>query len=321
MRIFLYVLCVIMANFLQGQTCCSGGVPLSNNLGLANEGAKILQIGINYDYNGLNTLFTGSDKLDDDSRKRLTHSFLWNTAYNFSERWSAEILLSWVNQSREITQFGQTNITETSGLGDVVLLGKYTIPELFTPSQSLSIGTGVKLPVGRSDLKTADGIQLTADLQPGSGAWDLIGYLTYTTTGFRPSATLSTAVLYRFTGTNNSYLDNTSTYEFGNVVQGILGYTEQIEVGNILLNPGIVLKYRHADPDKINELVFPNTGGEWFFLRPEVSIFIAPDIQLRSQFELPIYSKVDGTQLTSTARFTVGMLFQFNPKTIPVTQS
>lgn len=282
---------------------------------MANEGSGILQMGINYDYNNLSTLFTSSGKLEDDSRKRVTHSVLWNTAYNFSDRWSAEVLISWVNQTREITQFGQTNITETRGFGDIVFLGKYTLPNFPSISQSLSLGVGVKAPVGRSDLTTDDGIQLTADLQPGSGAWDGIGYITYVTQGFSPTAALTMALLYRLTGKNDSYLNNTSAYEFGNVFQGILGYTEEYLIGNALINPGIVLKYRHASQDKINGLNFPNTGGEWFFLRPEVHISVTPDIQARTQYEFPVRSRVDGTQLTPTARFTVGMLFQFKPRT------
>lgn len=286
---------------------------------MANEGSGILQMGINYDYNNLSTLFTSSEKLEDDSRKRVTHSVLWNTAYNFSDRWSAEVLISWVNQTREITQFGQTNITETRGIGDIVFLGKYTLPNFPSISQSLSLGAGVKAPVGRSDLTTDDGIQLTADLQPGSGAWDGIGYITYVTQGFSPTAALTIALLYRLTGKNDSYLNNTSAYEFGNVFQGILGYTEEYLIGNTLINPGIVLKYRHASRDKINGLKFPNTGGEWFFLRPEVQISVTPDIQARAQYEFPVRSRVDGTQLTPTARFTVGMLFQFKPRTTIIT--
>ena len=315
MRGVLIILFALFAGNLMGQTCCSGGVPLSNNLGVANEGSGILQIGINYDYNNLNTLFTETERLEDDSRKRATNSVLWNTSYNFSDRWSAEVLFSWVNQTREITQFGQTNSTETNGIGDIVFLGKYTLPNFLSVSQSLSLGAGIKAPVGRSDLTTEDGIQLTADLQPGTGAWDGIGYVTYSTQGFRPTAALTLAFLYRLTGKNDAYLNNTSTYEFGDVFQGIMGYTEEFLAGNILINPGIILKYRHAAQDKINELDFPNTGGEWFFLRPEVLVSLSPDIQLRSQYEFPLYSKVDGTQLIPTSRFTIGMLFQFKPRT------
>jgi len=63
------------------QTCCSGGIPLSNSVGLAVLEKGTAQIGINYDYNNLNTLNSGSEKLDDNARLRITHSVLVNFNY------------------------------------------------------------------------------------------------------------------------------------------------------------------------------------------------------------------------------------------------
>jgi len=54
---------------IQGQTCCSGGVPLSGNLGLPIAESKIWQFSASYDLNVLKTLQTGTEKLDDNTRK------------------------------------------------------------------------------------------------------------------------------------------------------------------------------------------------------------------------------------------------------------
>lgn len=102
------------------QTCCSGGVPLSNNLGLPNDGKGSFSLGLSYDYNNLNTLNSGSEKLDDDSRKRITNSVLFNLGYSITDRLSVESLFTWVNQTRTITQFDNKNFTETKGLGESV---------------------------------------------------------------------------------------------------------------------------------------------------------------------------------------------------------
>ena len=67
-----FLLSIFLYQYTFTQTCCSGGVPLSNNLGISNEGKGSLQVGINYDYNNLNTLNAGSRRLDDDSRQRQT---------------------------------------------------------------------------------------------------------------------------------------------------------------------------------------------------------------------------------------------------------
>lgn len=297
------------------QTCCSGGVPLSNNLGLPIEESGIWQFGLNYDYNNLNTLNAGSTKLDDNSRKRITNSVLLSSAYSITDRFALEALLSWVNQTRTITQFGNENFTKTSGLGDAVLLAKYAFPEALGVKSAVSLGLGAKAPLGKSDLTNEDGFLLTADLQPGSGAWDALGWLSISKAfDFRPSATFSGNFIYRSTGVNNSYLNNTSTYEFGNVFQANVGYTDQFLLFNTVFNPGLIFKYRNASIDKINSINLPNTGGEWVFIRPELSVNIITNLLVTLRLELPVYSYVVGTQLTPTTRFTAGVYFKLNNK-------
>ncbi|CAH8282214.1 hypothetical protein EV196_105334 [Mariniflexile fucanivorans] len=297
------------------QTCCSGGVPLSNNLGLPNEGKGVFVMGLNYDYNNLNTLNAGTEKLDDNSRQRITNSLLLNFGYSFTDRLSVETLFTWVNQTRIITQFGNENVTETSGIGDAVLLVKYSIPDLLGKRTILNIGAGTKVPFGKSDILSDQGIQLTADLQPGSGAWDGIGWLSASKQmNFRPSATVSATATYRFTGVNDSYLNNAATYEFGNEIQTNLGYSDQFFMLNTLFNPGLIFKYRKAFEDKIDDIGIPNTGGEWVFIRPELGVKLSPQMNIVSRVELPLYSNVVGTQLTPTVRFTIGITIKIKTK-------
>ena len=316
MRLGIIVILLVFPSFqVAAQTCCSGGVPLSNNLGLPNEGRGILLVGLNYDYNNLNTLNAGSDKLDDDSRRRITNSVLLNLGYSFTDRLSVETLFTWVNQTRTISQFGNENFTETTGIGDALFLLKYAVPNILGPSSQVNFGLGAKAPLGRSDISTDQGIQLTADLQPGSGAWDGLVWISASKgVGFRPSATVSASFAYRLTGENDSYLNNTSVYQFGNEAQANLGYTDQFLVFNVIFNPGLVLKYRKAGIDEIDGSDIPNTGGEWIFTRPEVSVQLSPEIALQARLEIPIYSHVDGTQLTPTTRFTTGLSFKLNSK-------
>jgi hypothetical protein len=309
-RILFFTLLLSTGQFVFSQTCCSGGVPLSNNLGLPNEGENSLILGLSYDYNNLNTLNAGSRRLNDDSRLRITNSILINIGYAFTDRLSIESLFTWVNQTRTISQFGNENFSETSGLGDAVFLAKYTIPDIFGANTVLNLGFGTKAPLGKSDLTTSEGFQLTADLQPGSGAWDVIGWLSASKgLNFRPSGTIFGSMTYRATGKNNSYLNNSAVYEFGNVVQANMGYTDQFLLFNVIFNSGLVFKYRKALRDKIDISEIPNTGGEWVFVRPELGIQITPNMLLTTRVEIPMYSYVDGTQLTPTVRFMAGISF------------
>lgn len=311
---FVFLFPVFLCQFSFTQTCCSGGVPLSNNLGLSNEGKGSLQIGINYDYNNLNTLNAGDTRLDDDSRQRITNSVLVNIGYAVTNKFSIETLLTWVNQTRTITQFGNENFTETTGIGDAVVLAKYLLTNLES-NTALTVGIGTKLPLGQSDILTEQGIQLTADLQPGSGAFDGIGWISISKKiNFRPSATISSSTTFRFTGVNNSYLNNTSSYEFGNVLQTNISYVDKLLLFKTIVNFGLIIKYRKTSFDKIDHSPIPNTGGEWIFARPELNIQLTQNLNFTNKLEIPLYSYVDGTQLTPTSRFTIGFAYTFHKK-------
>ena len=316
MRIFIFISILYIGQQTYAQTCCSGGVPLSNNLGLPNEGKGVFLLGLNYDYNNLNTLNAGAEKLDDNSRLRITNSILLNLGYAFTDRISVETLFTWVNQKRTISQFGNESLTDTKGIGDAVILAKYAIPDVLGASSVVNLGLGTKAPLGKSDLTSSEGFLLIADLQPGSGAWDALGWLSVSKGfSFRPSATFSGSFTYRLTGKNTSYLNNSSTYQFGNVIQANVGYTDQFFFLNTIFSPGLVFKYRHASYDKIDGSQLPNTGGEWVFVRPELIVSLTPNLAVSSRVELPLYSHVEGTQLTPTLRFTAGISYTFKKAT------
>ena len=313
-RVFFIGVFIFHFTFITAQTCCSGGIPLSNSIGLAILEKGTVQIGINYDYNNLNTLNNGSERLDDDSRLRITHSVLLNAGYAVTDRLSVEGLFTWVNQQREITQFGNENLDQTSGIGDAVLLLKYNFINALGKNSALDLGLGAKLPLGSSTETNDRGITLNADLQPGSNAWDIIYWSSmYKNFDFRPSFNISSRIIYRNTGTNNSYFGD-STYKFGNEFQAFVGFSDQFLLFKTQTTPSISFKYRDAAQDKVGGFNVENTGGNWVWIVPDFSINITPSMVFSTKVELPIYSNVDGTQLTPTYRLTTGVLFKIGPR-------
>ena len=305
-----------MSSLVYAQTCCSGGIPISNNIGLENTGAHGLQIGLTYDFNNLNTLNDGNDQLDDDSRKRTTHSGLINAAYGITDKLAVEALVTWVNQRRIISQFGNRDTQSTNGFGDAVVLAKYSFFDVLGASSSLTLGAGTKIPLGSYNERDDDGIVYIADLQPGSGAWDLLLYSSFAKNfDFRPSTTFSGRVIYRETGKNEDYLNGAQTYEYGNEVQVFLGVSDEFVVFNRgLISPNITFKYRKARRDKIDAIELTNTGGDWLFIMPGIMTRLSEQASFVLRAELPLISNVDGTQLTPTYRFTGGLLFNFSVK-------
>ena len=309
------IVCFTLSLFsLQAQTCCSGGIPLSNNLGLAILEKGLFQVGLNYDYNNLNTLNIGDDNIDDNSRLRITHSVLLNLGYAVTNNLSVEGLLTWVNQRRKISQFGNENLDQTSGIGDAVFLVKYRFKNVLGENSSVNIGLGTKIPLGSSTETNDEGILLNSDLQPGSNAWDLIYWSLFSKNlNFRPSFSVFSRITYRSTGTNSSYLE-TSSYKFGNEFQAFIGFSDQFLILKTLTNPSISFKYRKANQDKIEGFNLENTGGNWVFIIPNFSIDLTPKLVFSTKAEIPVYSKVDGTQLTPTFRLTTGVLYKFSFK-------
>lgn len=307
-RFLSFVVSFFFLNVIYSQTCCSGGVPISSNIGLPVLDKGTFQVGVNYDYNNLNTLNEGSNKLSDASRKRVTNSYLLSLGYNITNNWTVEGMFTWVNQKREVFSAFGTSLSETSGFGDFIILSKYQY--LNKNNFKGAFGFGFKLPTGRHDIKNSQGIAYNADLQPGTNTLD---YLFLTSLSkkfeFRKSFVLSTRLIYRLTGVNDEY-QKVNMYKFGNELQVFLTGSDQFILLKQLIDTALGVKYRKVDFDSINNNPIPNTGGEWFFLIPSVSYNLNSNTRLNLSTEIPIFSKVNGIQLTPTNRLTIGVVVE-----------
>ncbi len=294
---------------LQAQACCSAGAPILGSLQLSSSDAGNAQVAVSYEYNSLQDVINISDPLNDQSRERYTHSLMLEGNYGVSHRLSVSGLLTLVQQGRTITTpTGSQNRLVTGGMGDAVLLMNYNlIPGNVFTQKILSIGTGPKIPLGQSDQRS-NGILVPYDMQPGTGAWDAV-FWGYFSQGFRPKPfSLFATTAYRMTGQNDL------GYEFGNELQMLLGWSDSQNLGKLLYAYGLSFRYRHAAMDKNNHVILPNTGGQWIFLMPSLSWHLNQDISVTINAELPLYSEVEGTQLTPSARANIGMLWTFRKK-------
>jgi hypothetical protein len=293
------------------QTCCSGGVPIAGNVGFTNSIPQSFQVELSYDYNLLKTLKFEDQELDDDSRTRVTQSILLKTGYTFSNGVSIEGLFTYVQQIRAISQFDNVNVDETHGVGDAVLLVKYS---RYINSFLINVGTGPKIPLGKHNLSNEIGIPYNADLQPGSGSWDALGWVNVSNSfRFRPTLTYFSSLTMRLNGKNKSYLE-TEEYQFGNSIYGIAGISDRFAINRFMMDPGISFSYRRAYKDKINNNEIENTGGRWVFLNPSLSISWWQNVAFNFAAELPVYAKVSGTQLSPTLRLRAGIYYIFTKK-------
>jgi len=293
----------------KAQTCCSGGVPLTNNIGgLPLSIKNTWQFSLSGDANILKTLKEGQAEIDDDSRERKTYSALFKSAYNITDNFFIEGMLTWVQQERVISQPGGfSDFDKTQGIGDAVVLANYTYFK--SRHITLSAGLGPKLPTGKSDLKDPNGLTYNADLQPGSGAWDgLFLHRIQIANAKRRSQLYMVNLTYRYTGVNKEYLGSES-YRFGNEFQLLSGIADQFVIGRGLFSAGLNMRYRHVKQDLFNDEQLPSTGGEWIFIMPTIGWHIHSNIILSIASEFPLYANVDGTQLSPTFRLNGGLYY------------
>ena len=319
-RFLILILVLILSNNyqLEGQTCCSGGVPTSSNLGLPPSSKNTLQFRFNYDLNTLNTQKTGRTKATTPQSFRRTHTAIFQVGYSFTDRLAMDIFLPFVRQER------RSNVNDaeetTSGLGDVVLLLKYKLWSNEDDTSVLTIGAGPELPVGKTNFRNQFGNILLADLQPGSGSIDGMLWSQFTTSlKFRPSLSWLTQSTFKWNGQNDDFgTGNTeTTYQFGNELQLVTGLSDRVLLGKSLFDPALLIRYRKTFSDKskpnttLQDLTkVSSTGGEWVFISPSLTYWFSPLWSMTAGVEFPLLSNIEGTQVSPSSRVNLGVFYR-----------
>jgi hypothetical protein len=315
LHIIISISTIFISADISGQACCTSGTPLLGSLDMSTSSKGLMQFSFTYDYNTLTDVYTGSSELDDDTRSRLTQAGLLEINYGLSRRITLTALFSYVNQSRSINGFGdRTNELSVSGAGDALAMVKYSlIPMNIIDEVELAAGAGIKAPVGKSEIKS-NGILLPADMQPGTGSWDILLWAFYTKGRlFDLPMNFISNISYRLNGENDRYGPNQEGYQFGNelALTAGLGYRT-----DMLLDFSLMFRYRHTAPDIFAESELPNTGGEWLYMVPGINIKIYDNFTGRLAGQIPIYRNLNGTQLTTTFTTSFTLFYSLNFLTI-----
>lgn len=312
--VYLVIALLLSTKFGAAQTCCSGGVPVSGNIGMPFTDVKSFQFNIAYDLNYLNTLISEGEKISESNRRRLTGSYLINGSFSFNKLISLELLGSYIYQSRTIRS-EQTETTEhSSGFGDMVMLIRAGKNDLFFPGSSIIVGVGPKIPTGSSSEKNSQGLTFSSDMQPGSGSWDLVAYSSISASvSEKSSARAYIRAAYIGKGSNNNYL-GTFTFSSGNEFNLMIGFNNSSYLANNIWNYSIGLRLRSSENDKQNGFILPNTGGKWAYGTMSVGLSFTQRAQAYISGELPVVSSPNGIQLSTSFRLTTGIYINFGKK-------
>lgn len=302
---------------LSAQACSCGGAPLLGSLDQPGTSPGNWQLGMTYEFNSISDLVAEESELEDETRRRKVYSALLNISYGISSRFSITALATLLHQERKTRlPQGTSELLKTNGIGDGVLLLKYNLVRQTVQNlREVTVGAGVKFPVGKSSLKSNSTL-IAADMQPGTGAWDGLLYGYFSQGFFRsiPFALFASGS-YRLTGANDRFGESLDSYEFGNELISSLG---------INYKPGTVtdynlsLRYRHAAADKFAGNSLPNSGGDWISLVPGLNAAFSDALSARISGRIPLYRKLEGTQLTTGYTLLVSMFYSISKVVKPL---
>ncbi|MFQ5676878.1 MAG: hypothetical protein ACE5G1_13360 [bacterium] len=286
----------------QAQGCCTPGTSALSGAERGLTSPHTFKVALSYQYNALDQAYQGNTPVEDLLQRTATvQTVNLDLEYGLVDRVSVLAIASFgTKRKRFSTTSAVGSFTETTeyramGFGDVTLLGKYQLvkPSIFNAFE-IAIGGGAKLPVG-SYTKKENGVRLAIDLQPGTGAADLLGWFFISRAFLKHHTTLSASLLYRYAGANPD------GYKFGNEWLPTLAVELQPRTW---LGLSLLVRARIANKDFAEGRFLPSTGGQTYFIVPTI-IYREGRFAIRVYKQIPIYRDLIGTQLALTNIFGV----------------
>jgi len=262
----------------------------------------------------MGNLYDGTTILDGNDRERLIHSGIFELNYGINRRLSVAGMFMYIGQELASPRLdGGRQVDYLWGMGDMVLMVKYRLMNaLAYNGWELVAGAGPKIPTGSYNFSGSGGVLFPMDVQPGSGSFDAISWLSLSKTHLlMTNLNMNSGVTYRLSGSNRNYLGS-QTYNIGNEFQAASGLSYNF-YGGLIFDVFSFVRYRYQGTDYLDGLPVDMIGGHWMFFSPGIKAGVTRDLSLAVSADLPLYCNVNGPQLTSNYRFSFGLLYNLSP--------
>lgn len=313
--------------------CCqlSSGVQESVS-GVVSPEAQKLSLQLVYSYTLMDELREGSsersvEEVKNEGRymsiptKMEMTKYTLTAGYGFSPKFKAFISVPYVRNTMDMQFFMdmgmgmewmEHEMEPVEGIGDITVMGLY---RLYTnaeirPTDTLTLGLGIKTPTGSYTEKTKSGKFVHAHMQPGTGSWDPLISLIY--------AKMLNPILLQADATYQFTTRNDKGYKFGDSIAANLS-------GKYAVSPQFNVKagltYLHLNKSNDRDGNYTNltslmddpanTGGDSVWFSPGIEVLPLKNgiIDLKVQF--PIWENVNGVQLVSSYRIILGLFYSF----------
>lgn len=215
--------------------------------------------------------------------------------YGLTEKSSVVLTIPFLSKALDSTTDGRRASRGDTGLGDLLLLGKYRVytRDYPTATSRFSLVAGTDLPTGQSGDADARG-KLPRDLQLGSGSTDPVVGTAYTWQSLDDEWDAS--LTYTFNTTANKF-------EFGDVLTYTVAYQRRVwpitlpERG-LYAQWNVVLEAngQWEQQAKSHGGRLDNTGGHLLFLSPGVQVATKYFV-IEGSIQLPVLQHLNGNQV------------------------
>lgn len=284
-----------------GWTIGAGGAPVTFNTALpVAKGEFVFRQQFVLDQSG--------DDPGSMDRERTAWAAISVLGYGLSSTLAVFGVLPYVDRDLDVTVAGQRRNRSASGLGDLMLFGRYTVYQRDWPGRTLRIApfTGFKAPTGEDDEGDAFG-RLPPSVQPGSGSWDAFGGVvtTYQTLDFQIDAQVS----YRANGEANNVeagdvarLDGSLQYRLWPraLGRGVPGFLYGVVEANLV----------YRDRNALNGRDDRDPGGTTLFISPGLQ-YVTRRWIVEAVVQLPMAQDLNGDALENDYRVRAGFRFNF----------
>ena len=189
---------------------------------------------------------------------------------------------------------------ESYGLGDVLLQAR--IQRNVFNETPLVLGIGIKLSNGKINMTDEFGDRISDNLQVGTGTVDPILSI-YSSKDIK-NLVLSGGVFTRISNGENIY-----GYQYGNEIQTLINL-DYIE--NPLLYGGLQFSHLLATRDYYEYgKISRDRGGENYFMTGKIGTKATDNLDFELTIQLPLYQKLNESQLVSPFIIQFGSLFRF----------
>lgn len=237
-----------------------------------------------------------------DEVSTLNRNLVLGYSYNTEAGWGVSVQVPWVSRSHyhihnhhgaKIDQ--RWNIDE---LGDA----RVTLRVPLFDESNLGLLIGIKLPTGRTTVTNQNSAVAERTLQPGTGSTDtLLGFTYHSVPDAGAHSWFTQALWQHATAVRNSYrpgdqlaVDLGWRYAFSQSFSATVQANWQIRARDA---------GRNAEPT--------DSGGQVLNLSPGLVYALTRDTQLYGFVQLPVYTRVNGVQLTNGKNIALGISRRF----------